>query len=446
MKFIAAGLPILLATTGSFAADLGKVSIAGPGYALSATEGVAAFSMPATDAGVNASGSGSFETGSSTFATGLQGGISGSVEIGKAGDASFSLGFNAFSTLASGSSLSTDKFTGAGTVVIPGYTTPAGSITLTTNSTPKATAAVAGTGALDQNVTATGGGGGTADAFGYVPGANSFSMMDASHSATTGASYGAIATSAGGIFVGTGDLTGLKVTTTNTQSIVYNGADISFAATANPTEGMVLQGYVGPSYRFLSQHNATSITADIPAQTGAATGLVLPSYSDNRTEDLTTNYLGALAGLNLTTKVADGVNLTVGGQAGIYHLRTGYSGSESFAIGGGSGTAGSLVLPLATQTVANANTISGAADGTAYSASLNGAVTIALSNRLQLTFGGTAEYLSAVPVLHHNTNVSTVSGSGGADTTYSGTSTQNPLLAFADMWDYGLTVSLTGQF
>jgi hypothetical protein len=47
--FIIAGLPLLLASTASFAADLGTpqtISTSGPGYTLTATGGVVAFGMP----------------------------------------------------------------------------------------------------------------------------------------------------------------------------------------------------------------------------------------------------------------------------------------------------------------------------------------------------------------------------------------------------------------
>ena len=273
-KFIIAGLPFLLASTATFAADLAipqTFSTAGPGYTLTATVGAVAFSLPAQGTGVINSGAGTFDPSTSPTAFGLEGGVGGSIDIGKAGDLTLSLGFNAFGEFATGSDTATDTYAGPGTVIIPGYTMPVGTITLTHTGVPSASSVIAGTAAVNQ--TATVSAGPPADAVGVKqPDANDFSLAIASIG-PNGASYGAIASTAGGVFVGTGDLTGLKVTTTESQRVIYTGADINLAATGDLSAGATLQGYVGPSFRYLNQHTTTTTSVTPPAATVGTSGL-----------------------------------------------------------------------------------------------------------------------------------------------------------------------------
>jgi hypothetical protein len=447
--FIIAGLPLLLASTASFAADLGTpqtISTSGPGYTLTATGGVVAFGMPSQGTGVINSGAGTFDPSTSPIDFGLMGALSGSVDVGKTGNTKLSIGFNVFGELATGSDIATDTYTGLGTVIVPGYTTPVGTITLTTTqgAVPASTSAITGTpvvGVDDTNQTVSGAGVNN-DQIGVdqPPPPNAFSLGIATNKTPIAAAYGAIASTAGGIFVGTGNLSGLKVTTTESQSVFYGGADINLAATGDLSDGVTLQGYIGPSYKYLGQHNTTTTSIAPPA---ATVGLVMPTYSDIRTEDFASNYFGGLVGANLTTKVSDKMKLTLGGQFGLYDMWSTFSGSEAYNIGGGSGAVG---LPIASQTVTNANTVSGSSNGTAYSAGLNGAITMAMSDTMDVSFGGNAQYLSAVPVMNRAGSVSTVTGTGGANATYTGTGTNTPTMGFASMWNLGGTVSVTGHF
>jgi hypothetical protein len=323
---------------------------------------------------------------------------------------------------------------------------PVGKITLTNSGAPSASSIITGTGGIavtDQNVHTTGGTP-PADLLGVKQpaGLNTFGLGIASLG-PNGASYGALASTAGGIFVGTGDLTGLKITTIESQRVVYTGADINLAATGDLSDGVTLQGYAGPSFRYLNQHNTIKTSVTPPAATVGTSGLVMPTYADIRTEDLISNYFGALGGLNLTTKVSETMHLTLGGQLGLYDMWSTFSGSEAYTISGGANAKG---LPLTSQTVNNANTVSGSSNGTAYSAGLNAALTLAMTNTMDISLGGMAQYLSAVPVMNRAGSVSTVTGTGGANATYTGTGTATPAVGFASMWNYGGTVSVTGHF
>lgn len=448
--FIVAGLPFLLASTATFAADLGipqTISTSGPGYTLTATGGVVAFGMPSQGTGVLNSGAGTFDPSTSPIDFGLMGGLSGSMDIGKTGNTKLSLGFNVFGALATGSDTATDTYSGLGTVIIPGYTTPVGTITLQTTQggAPAARSVITGTpliGADSTDLSAIASGPDNDQILvDQPPPPDAFSYGVATNKTPTAAAYGAIASTAGGIFVGTGNLSGLKLTTTESQSIFYGGADINLAAIGDLSDGVTLQGYIGPSYKYLGQHNTTTTSATPPT---ATVGLVSPTYSDIRTEDLASNYFGGLAGVNLTTKVSDNMKLTLGGQLGLYDMWSTFSGSEAYNIVGGSGA---VQFPIASQTVTNANTVSGSSNGTAYSAGLNAALTMAMSDTMDVSFGGNAQYLSAVPVMNRAATVSTVSGAGsGANATYNGTGTNTPTMGFASMWNLGGTVSLTNHF
>jgi hypothetical protein len=451
VKFAIAGLPALLMSTAAMAADLAMpvpttVTATGPGYTLTATGGVVAFGMPTQDTGVQATGA--FTTiDPSVWAIGVQGGLSGSFDLAPAGAAGLSLGFDVFGAWAQGSDSTTVNFTGPGTVVIPGYTTPDGTIALTTAAVPGTVTSTTNgnAGPLGQMATVTGAAAqdvaltkNTADSFAYSV------ASKAAGAATQGAAYGGLATPDGGILVGTGDLTGLSVNTTETQTITQGGGDIKLGVTGNLSDTVTLEGFVGPSYQFLNQHNVSNTAVNIPGLSVA--GSTLPTYSDVRTEDVNANYWGAIVGGNLSTKVSDTVGVELGGQIGIYNLQSSFSGSETFSVGGGSGIGG---LPLATLTATNANTPSGTANSMAYSAKVNGAVSMDLNESTSVALGASAEYLSAVPVVSHATP-SLVSATGGADTTYTGApgglAGATPALGFASMVKYTGTISLLAHF
>lgn len=433
-KFVIAALPVLLTSTGVMAADLGTgtETVSGPGYTLSASMGVIAFGLPASDTGVLATGAFT-TTDPDVNPVGLDGSLSGQFDVGTTGGAKLSIGVDVFGAVAGGSHSTTETFTGPGTIQIDGYTIPTGigsSLATSTGPGGSATAQVSGPAAVSQTATASGGLG-AQDAIGVKqPDPNEFSLAVASvNAAGNGSAYNGIASTSGGFFTGIGDLTGLKVTTTNSSQIFYGGADINLAATGNISTDTTLQASVGPSYKYLGQHNVSSTTAYIPAAT-ASLGTAVPTYNDTRTEDLNSNYLGGLVGVTLGHKVTDSVSVALGGEFGLYDMWANYTGSESYTISGGACPPGCTAgtLPITSQTVTNSNHPSGSANGTAYSAGINGSATTALSDKLSVTFAASGEYLSSVPVLSHP--------AGGG----------TPTLGFGSMWDATGSIALNGSF
>jgi len=193
-----------------------------------------------------------------------------------------------------------------------------------------------------------------------------------------------------------------------------------------------LQASIGPSYKYLNQHNVTTTTASIPAAT-AGLGTVIPSYADVRTEDLNSSYFGGLAGVTLAHKLTESTTVALGGEFGLYDMWSNYTGSEAYTVSGGvvGGATHNTTLPVTTQTVTNGNHPSGSAHGSAYSAAINGSATTALSGNLSVTFAASAEYLSSVPVLSHPVTANQANP---------------PVLGFGSMWDAAGSIALNGSF
>jgi len=454
MKFAIAALPALLVTSAAMAADMTQPQVVaqGPGYTLSATGGVIAFGLPAQDTGVNFSGNGTFDPTTNVNALGLQGGLSAAIGLSSNQNYDLSLGISVFGAMASGTSTVNSNFTGQGTVVIPGYTTPTGTIQLNAGA-GSARSQITGAGGLnsDTNTSTVFANGGTSDALAANFPGGSFSQGTASYTPTSGIATGAIASSEGGLYMATGDLSGLKVSSTESQSIIYGGADINLAASSNISENAVIQAYIGPSYRYLGQHNTTTISATAPALTNPTySDLSMPTYTDTRTEDLNTNYFGGLGGFNYTTKVKDNLSLTLGVSAGVYSAWADLTGSETFGLGGGScvTSCNPSTSPLVPQqTVNNANGVSGTWNGMAFSGGLSGAVTMAMNDKTSVSLGGSVDYLSAVPVATHTSGVSVTGGgtTGAASAAGPGTGAATTITT-AGMATYGLTLSFNGHF
>ena len=444
LKIAIGVVPALLATTA-----LVQAQDAGGHYALSATGGVVALNLPDLSVPVfTGGGVTGFSNSLDSLALGALVGVSGSASLGAVGEYEASIGVSGFAALARRSIVSSQTLSGIGTVVIPGITTPPGTITLVTNQgAPSGSSDISGTATTDQTVAIPVNGGGGQNAFGTVqdiPG-QTFSLA-AGHSfngapANNAASYGAIASTAGGIFVGVGDLTGLKIETTSTNDILYAGADISFALSGLANNAIV-QGYAGPSYRFLGQRGKTTVSVDIPEQMPfAPADYMFPTYSQTTNDDLDSHYLGGVVGGGVTLPAGDGATSTLGGEGGLYHVATSYTGTESYTLSGGN-----PAIVLGTQTVTNATTLSETASGLAWALRGQGSSPFRWMrpNSSALVAPGV---LSRVATVARSGAAATITQPDADDLTYTGPGAgSNSMLSFGDMWAFSGTVSLTGQF
>lgn len=450
----------LLSTTAVSAADLQTVTQTEPYFSLTETGGIIGFHMPDQPSGVFANGGTSSLSNASGIVFGGQLGLSAGAKVGSSGDLDFLIGVNAFVAGAKGTVTTTDTFSGPGVVVIPGYTTPSGStIALATSNTGPAsgTSTVIIPGA-NNAVGGSNTGGGANDVTGVSPGSNGFAFGATSAAfnyppvPNTGAAYGAAATTDGSIFIGSGDLAGLKITTSTTHNILYTGADITFTASGKPQDGVVIQAYAGPSYRYLHDDMTSKVSADIPEIVPNSPN-PFPTYSLNRDEILNTHYTGGIVGVSGSHALNNGWVLTVNAEGGFYYARTDMTGTEFANVTGSTfDTSVSTASVPVNQTAVNANGISGSDNGTAFAGRLQAVMSTNLDNGMQLSLGGSVEYLSRVAYVDRvNDAVTTGSATAaGSTASYAGGGTAGPgatsTLAFGDMWDFGITASLTQHF
>lgn len=421
------------------------------GLSLGVTGGVSVFALPGMETGIfPGDGSGGDPSGTiDDLGAGIHLGASGSYSLGRMGDYDASIGINSFIMVGRSSATQVESFDGPGVVVIPGYTTPAGEITLTTNGT---------TPAADSDVTAQGltlsydgtNVGGVTNSWGVTVAGDESAFIYGAYTIDgpndAASAYGAIGAEDGGIFIAAGDLTGLEIETTVSREILYGGADLTLAI-AGSNNNWVLHGYAGPSYRFLGQRGSTDIAINIP-EVEDALDLVFPDLSINRDETLSSHYLGGVVGVSGSTTVSDNALLTLGVEGGLYYTVDRLVGTESYFVGNGALTA---VDPV---TVVNGNTAFDTDNGMAFAARGNAALTLPIAENRQITFGGQAEYLSRVAtvsrgngtgLLTTNTYNPDVNGDIG-DLTYDTASDNRPILSFGSMWNFTGTISFTGQF
>ena len=417
---------------------------------LGLTAGVAGISLPGLTSGVY--GTGAFGSGFDNTTLGPSLALSGSVALDPFNGLDVAIGWSGFANMGHIGFSGTETFSGPGVVVIPGITTPGNSsISLTTSSG-------GGLAAANSTITNSNPEGGSANALSDQPvaggagnvvavtpsaGNNSFAyaVTTADGPNNAAAAYAAIGASDGGIFIGAGDLTGLKISSDFSMDVVYTGADMSVTLSGVVNDHTAVQIYAGPSYRYLSQVGDSSLTVDIPE--AAPSAVTFPEFSMDGHGDLKSHYLGGVLGGNISYIVGDNLIFTLGGEGGLYWVHDKLTGSESYTVGGGFNGVG----PYPTQTVTNSG-ISVEGDGLAWAGRLNGTFTVQLAPARQLSFGGSVEYLSRVaslrgsPALDSNTYVA---GSDDGSATWSKGS-KGASLAYGDMWNFTGTISLTGQF
>lgn len=376
--------------------------------------------------------------------------VGGSFETGVVGDYTGGINLSGFGAYAVGSASNAQTLSGDGVLYIPGITTPAGTITLLTDDTaPTATSTVAGT-SSNQTATTPANGGGAVNLWNASQGGapNEFSLIGAATyngaPANAAMAFGAIANGTGGAFLASGDLTGVVLTTSTAVDVIYAGGDLSYGLSGTIGSNTYGTVYAGPSIRFLDQKFVTDISVDMAELTPLANSLQYPTYTQTTDEHLSATYLGGVIGAGISTPLGGNWSLSVNGEGGLYWANATLDASEAYTLSGGDNGAG---VPAITQTVNNATAISDSDSRLAYAARLQAVLTTAVSQNQQIHFGGNAEYLSAVPTITRAAADYPVTTPSAGDATYTGASTGGtPSIAFAGMFNFGATVSLTGQF
>lgn len=416
-------------------------------YALAPSAGIVVMGLPDIETGVLTGGTGTFDPDVGGLGIGLDTGFNMATRIGKVDGNDIVVGLTLTGTFASHNASAKDIFTGPGVVMVNSYSAPTATINLTTSSNGAAststvnvsgtdaggtaninlnqTSATASSNISSQDFSPTGSGSGAAFTAMVTQGLNS------------AAAYGGVATSTGATFIGVGDLNGLTVTTGVSESIFQTGADITFGL-GGGENGTYLQGYVGPSIRYMGRNLDNSVTVDIPEPAGHAT---IPNFSVNRYEDLNTTYYGGLVGLSMTQVVDPSLSFTLSAEGGVYGYAATYTGSEKFNIPNGAG--GLFSIDATTKQNEQAN-------GIAWFARAQAATTLTVSQNTALTFAGSLGYLSRVPTITRSNNPAFSNTQTGDDATLTYNSTagsgDNAGIGFGSMWNFGVSASLTTSF
>jgi hypothetical protein len=448
---LAVTAPVLLWSIGPVhvqAADFGQVEVQTvsetDGYfSLSATAGGVVMNLP--DGGGWFEGEGIEESDDLLFGGMI--GVSASAGLGKMGDLDAFVGFNAFGAYATGNFFKSHEFTGPGVVIIQGGAGPnLGSIGITTSSGGGAY----GASMAASNTSPQGGGTGVGIAIAGVAGSQDSAIVSANGQSfiwggasgdapnNRAAAYAAIADTNGGVFIAAGDLDGLAIDMAYMTEVIYAGADLTFGLSGVHDNGVVLQGYAGPSYRYLSQRNSMNmaISVDVPEMAGGPTEYPLFGMQSN--EHLQTHYLGGVAGLAATVPINAVSSFTLGGEVGLYYASAGMDSDGVYTVEGGG------PVPYVLQTV----TSEGSTDqysSLAWSFRGTGVYTVATSENTQLSLSAMVDYLSGVATPGVNATVSGYDGTDDGSVTYvSGGSSD--AIHWSDMIAITAAVTFSGQF
>ncbi len=394
-------------------------------------------------------------------------GLSAAVGTGPVlGDLQGFIGLNLFGTYAYADVNKTSAFTGPGVIVMQGGAGPfASTISISTSS--NATDAFAnlssthdngqgGGESFDVNA-ATNGGPGAQDVPYTSNGGvgNSFQWggvqtnVDLSSPGGSATAYAALADETGGVFIAAGNLDGLNLTQSYRTEALYLGGDVTFGVSGQ-NDTTTLQGYVGPSYRYLAQRNSSTSTllVDVPEYVGVAE---FPLLTISSTDTFQSHYLGGVGGLMATIPTSATTALTLGVEAGAYYTMASLSSDGVYTVSGGNLVSGGAVpdpapAPGAIAPISieydgveyEAETIAFAARGTA-------AYTIAIAQNAQVTFSGSVDYLSAVAQTGVNASIAGYDGDDDGSVTYQ-SGGDNERISWGQMINLSGSVSLTGQF
>lgn len=259
--------------------------------------------------------------------------------------------------------------------------------------------------------------------------------------------YAALADTNGGVFIAAGNLDGLTLTQNYTTEAIYAGGDVTFGVTGqNGTT--TLQGYVGPSYRYLNQRNSMNSTllVDVPEYENLGE---FPMFSMTSNETYTSHYAGGIAGLMATIPTSATTAITLGVEGGAYYTMASMDSDGEYRVWGGNltdpGGVPDATLGAVDLQVVDSNGDTYEAQTIAFAARGTAAYTMAIASNAQLTFSGSVDYLSAVAMAAVNTSIGGYDGDDDGTVSYQSGGT-NDRIAWGQMINFSGSVSLTGQF
>ncbi|MDX1948062.1 MAG: hypothetical protein SFU86_21870 [Pirellulaceae bacterium] len=351
------------------------------------------------------------------------------------------VGVSVFGTSGTARSSWTDTFTSADSaVVVRGTSTPSApaSIDLNRPAANSANSTVTGPGGAIATTTATGA---TNNVAAVSPDGTGFVMSDVNTGAASAAAFGGIGSSSGGIFIASGNIDGLALTTDVTRNFIYWGADFTVGLQGSPDGQTVVQIYSGPSIRRLTQGVVTSVNVNIPELQPSV--LTHPEYRLSIADDLVSNFLGGVAGGNISIPLPDaGIIFTLGAEGGVYAVMSSWTGHDTYST-----CCGAVGTPLATPSpnlsVSGPLNTANLGTNVGFSAKGSATVTYLLSETTALSVGGNLEYLSGVPTISRTGVVQT----GQAEDWAPGTGTPvATTFGTAGMINYGINFTFSARF
>jgi len=392
-------------------------------------------------------------------------GLSGTAGVGEVlGGLQGFIGFNTFATYAYGDYKKTSSFTGTGVIVMQGGAGPYSSlISISTSSGGVSSNAnlhsvhdngQSGGESFDVNAQTLNGGGAQDVPYTSNGGAgNSFQWGGVqTNGAGSATAYAALADESGGVFIAAGNLDGLNITQSYKTEALYLGGDLTFGLSGQ-NGSTTLQGYVGPSYRYLAQRNSmnSSLLVDVPEYVGGGGGAEFPLFSMLTTDEFQSHYMGGVAGLQATIPTSATTALTLGVEGGAYYTMASVASDGTYRVEGGGLVSGGVIPDLDPDPGA-VDLIEVVADGVKYEADTiafaargTAAYTMAIAQNAQLTFSGSLDYLSAVAQTAVHSSIAGYDGDVDGSVTYqSGDGASR--ISWGQMINFSGSVSLTGQF
>lgn len=416
-------------------------------FVYSLTGGVMGMTLPSLPSGVvDATGTVSASGGQTAFGPMI--GIDLGRKLGRVGDFDIAGNLSFFIGTLSSSGTAVTNLSGPGTVRFSSNTQSTATIDLTTSTT-------GGTADSDAvvNLTVPGGFANQHQTVQSLPGQNAvsnwavtltsdntgvvFGGVTTNGSTPSATAVGAAADPTGFTFVGTGDLSGLKVTTTTTRSVVYMGADAAIGFSPPSIDSTSFTPYASLGYRLLRQNTDSRTTFDLPTPSGTGG---FPLLGLQRLELLDTNYYGGGLGLAVSHTVDNDITISGTAEFGVRGFDARYTGRDLaiFPINNGG-------LELQRFDVGRA---AAEANGVAWFGKGEAGINFPLGPNVLLGVTGTVEYLSKVPTLSRTAPAVQVSQSGSnATLNYpSNAGAQSTSISFTDSWNFGIKATISGAF
>lgn len=252
---------------------------------------------------------------------------------------------------------------------------------------------------------------------------------------------GSVATDRAFAVAGAGDLTGVTLTNSFDESLLYFGGDARIGLSNLDLGAARLRPFVGPGYRGYRHDIDTTMSLSTPEFIGPGEVVFVPQTSTYLLdEDLDGNYYGGVAGVELGAPLTPQISLDLRAMGGLYYLDADYSGRQIATIDSG----------FSVQTITGPS-ISSSENRAAYLARLEGGLTFVRGN-LEIGITGMAEYLSDVPTIDRlDTSSLSIADDalGQVDRAVAGDLGENrPAagLGFTDLWSFGAGLRVTARF